>query len=52
MLTATLTVLNIRCSSVVYVNSYSHSFKNMVFTYTTDEHLMFKTVRGTVNINY
>jgi hypothetical protein len=36
MLTAPLTVLNIRCPSVVYVNC----------------HLMLKTVRGDVNINY
>jgi hypothetical protein len=39
MLTAPLTVLKIRCSPVVYVK-------------TTDGHLMFKTVRGAVNINY
>jgi hypothetical protein len=30
MLTAPLTVLNIRCPSVVYVNSSSHSFKHKV----------------------
>jgi hypothetical protein len=42
MLTATLTVLNIRFPSIVYVNNPQ----------TTGGHLMFKTVRGAVNINY
>jgi hypothetical protein len=42
MLTAPLTVLNIRYPTVVYVNSPSH----------TGGHLMLKTVRGDVNINY
>jgi hypothetical protein len=47
MLTAPLTVLNMRCPSVVYGNSPSHSFKN-----NTDGHLMSKAVKGAVNINY
>jgi hypothetical protein len=47
MLTAPLTVLSIRYPTVVYVNSPSHSFKHK-----TGGHLMFKTVRGAVNINY
>jgi hypothetical protein len=44
MLAAPLTVLNIRCPSVVYVNSPSHRI--------TEGHLMLKTVKGAVNINY
>jgi hypothetical protein len=46
MLTAPLSVLNIRYQVVVYVNIPSHSFEYKV------GHLMLKTVRGDVNINY
>jgi hypothetical protein len=49
MLTAPLTVLNIRCPSVVYVNRPFLHFKHKV---SCDENLMLKTVRGAVNINY
>jgi hypothetical protein len=31
MLTAPLTVLSIRCPSIVYVNSPSHGFRNKVY---------------------
>jgi hypothetical protein len=46
---APLTVLNIRCPSVVYVNSPLHSFMHTV---TADEHFIFKAVRRAFNINY
>jgi hypothetical protein len=48
MLTAPLTVLNIRYPPVVYVNISSHSFKHKV----SGGYLMFKIVRGAANINY
>jgi hypothetical protein len=51
MLIVPLTVLNMRCPSVVYGNSPSHSFKNKVST-SSEGYLMFKTVRGAVNRNY
>jgi hypothetical protein len=50
MLAAPLTVLSIRCPSVVYVTSPSHSFRHKVTT--TGGYLMLKTVRMAVNINY
>jgi hypothetical protein len=40
MLTAPFTVLSIKCPLVVYVNS------------PTGGYIVFKTVRGAVNINY
>jgi hypothetical protein len=43
MLAAPLTIVSIRCPSVVYVNSPSHSFGG---------YIMVKTVREAVNINY
>jgi hypothetical protein len=58
MLTTPLIVLTIRCPSVVYVNNHSHGFNIRcppvvyVNSPSTDGHLMFKTVRGAVNINY
>jgi hypothetical protein len=53
MLTAPLTVLNIKCPSVVYVNRSPHSFKhNVSISNLTGGYIMLKTVRGAVNINY
>jgi hypothetical protein len=47
MLTAILTVLNIRYPPAIYVNISSHSFKHKI----AGGYLMFKTVKMAVNIN-
>jgi hypothetical protein len=48
MFAATLTVLNIRCTSVVYVNSPSQSLKHKV----PMSSVWLKTVKWVVHINY
>jgi hypothetical protein len=50
MSAAPLTVVSIRIPPVVYVKSLSHSFKDKVSI--SSWHLMLKTVRVAVNINY
>jgi hypothetical protein len=53
---APLTVLKIKCTSVVYVNSTSHGFRNKVYIsslcYQPLSQFLHKTVKGAANINY
>jgi hypothetical protein len=51
MLTAPLTIVNIRCLSVVYVN-YPLIVLNISCPSVNDVNLMLKTVRVPVSINY
>jgi hypothetical protein len=54
MLTAPLTVLNIRCPSVLTATFIVLNIRrpSMVYGKTTDVHLMFKMKKRPVNINY
>jgi hypothetical protein len=52
MLTSPLTVLSIRYPPVVYVNSPLTVLSIIYPPVVIDGHLMFKTFRGAININY